>query len=255
MTLKEEIAMKTKLTIAAALVALLFGAQAASAQTAAQTYEQQQQSVGALPGTGAPSTFGSGANSYVTSEPGSTMDGAGAMLSGAGQYNLNTAIGARYLEDARARYIQSCRDAIDARYAIKRANELYRSEKFAKERMSPELLGRVIQAKLPDRLNAAEYNPRTGALKWPAVLTGPEFSADRQTIEQAFAQRRGEDVGVTSIFYRQVSQHAQNMHEKMMSEIDRLPTADSVAARKFLKSIEFEARHLPEATGLAINGR
>jgi len=247
--------MKTKFTIAVALAALLIGAQAASAQTYAQSYEQQQQSVGALPGTGAPSTLGSGANSSVASDLGSTMEGAGSMISGAGQYNLNTAIGARYLEDARGKYVQNYRDAIDARYAIKRANDMYRAEKFAKERVSPELLSRIIQAKLPDRLTALEYNPRTGSLKWPEILRGPEFSADRQAIEQAFAQRRGEDVGVTSIFYRQVSQRAQNMHEKMVSQIEKIPPEDSIAARKFLKGIEFEARHLPEAAGLAINGR
>ena len=246
--------MKTKLTIAAALAALLIGAQAASAQTYAQSYDPSQ-NTGSLPGTGAPSTFGSGANSFATSEAGSTLEGAGAALSGAGQYNLNTAVGARYLEEARGKYIQNYRDAIDGRYAIKRANDMYRAEKFAKEKVTPELLTRIIQAKLPDRLGLLEYNPRTGALEWPEILRGLEFSADRQAIEQAFAQRRGEDVGVTSIFYRQVSQHAQNMHEKMVTKIDTIPTGDSVAARKFLKSVEYEARHLPEGAGLAINGR
>jgi hypothetical protein len=246
--------MKTKLTIAAALAALLLGAQAASAQTYAQSYDQSQYS-GSLPGTGAPSTLGSGANSYVSSEGGSTMEGAGAMLGGAGQYNLNTAIGARYLEDARGKYIQNYRDAIDARYAIKRANDLYRAEKFAKERMTPELLSRVIQAKLPDRLGLVEYNPRTGQLKWPDILMAPEFSADREAIALAFAQRRSEDVGSASVFYREVSQRAQRMHDTMVSHIDNIAPADSIAARKFLKSVQYEARHLPESTGLAMSGR
>jgi hypothetical protein len=244
--------MKTKLTIAAALAALLIGAQAASAQTNAQSYDQSQYS-SPLPATGASTAFGAGANSFATTEAGSTMEGAGAMLSGAGQYNLNTAIGARYLEEARGKYIQNYRDAIDARYATKRANDSYRAEKFAKERVSPELLSRIIQAKLPDRLTAAEYNSRTGQLRWPTILMAPEFSADRQAIAQAFAQRRPEDVGMTSIFYREVSQRAQRMHSTMVSEIDTIAPADSIAARKFLKSVEFEARHLPESTGLAIN--
>jgi hypothetical protein len=242
--------MKTKLTIAAALVAILIGAQAASAQTNAQSYDQQSEVT--LPGSGAPSTLGSGANSYATSEPGSTMGGAGAMVAGVGQYNLNTAIGARYWEDTRGKYIQNYRDAIDARYAIKRANDLYRSEKYARERMTPELLSRVIQAKLPDRLSVAEYDPRTGDLAWPAVLLQPEFAADRIALENAFGQRRAEDVGVTSVFYRDVSQRCQRMHAIMLSQIDQLSTADSVAARKFLKSLEYEARHLPETTTMPL---
>jgi hypothetical protein len=40
-----------------------------------------------------------------------------------------------------------------------------------------------------------------------------------------------------------------------VAEIEKIPTEDSVAARKFLKSVDFEARHLPETAGLAINDR
>lgn len=247
--------MKTKLTIAAALAALLIAAQGASAQEYAQqssstaTYSQSippaQQSLGY-------GSFNYGGGFYESS----VMEGAGSLLAGAGSYNLNTAHAADVLESARAKYIQNYRDAIDARFAIKRANDLYRSEQYAKERMSPELLSRVIQAKLPDRLSAAEYNPRTGDLAWPAVLMSPEFDMDRRVIEDAFAQRRGEDVGMTSIFYREVSQRTQRMHGKILAQIDDLPTTDSIAARRFLKSLEFEARHLPEApTGLAVNVR
>lgn len=244
--------MKTKLTIAAALAALLVGAQAASAQqysqqsSATQSYAQSAPPVQNSLGYG---SYNYGGGFYESS----LMEGAGSLLAGAGSYNLQTAQAIDTMEMAKAKYAQNYRDAIDARYAIKRANDMYRGEKFAKERMTPELLGRVISAKLPDRLSAAEYDRRTGELNWPAVLTAPQFSADRQAIEQAFAQRRGEDVGVTSIFYREVSQRAQRMHSTMLAQIDSIPTADSIAARKFLKRIEYEARHLPEATGLAIN--
>ncbi len=244
--------MNAKFTIAATLAALLFGAQAASAQqysqqsSATQSYSQSAPPVQNSLGYG---SYNYGAGFYESS----VMEGAGSLLTGAGSYNLQSAQAIDTLEMAKAKYIQNYRDAIDARYAIKRANDMYRAEKFAKEKTSPELLSRVIQAKLPDRLSAAEYDRRTGEMNWPAVLLAPEFAADRQAVEQAFAQRRGEDVGVTSIFYREVSQRAQRMHNTMLSKIENIPTSDSIAARKFLKSIEFEARHLPEAAGLAIN--
>lgn len=121
--------------------------------------------------------------------------------------------------------------------------------------MSPELLSRVIQAKLPDRLTAAEYNPRSGQIKWPAVLLRPEFEADRRAISHAFSQRRPEDTGMTSIFYRDVSLRTLRMHNMMLAQIDSLSTTDSIAARKFLKSVDFEARHLPVDNGLAFNER
>jgi hypothetical protein len=249
--------MNAKFLFASALAAMLAMAGFASAQTYDQSYAQQQSTSSSyLPETGAPSTFGSGANSFSTTEAGSTLEGVGAALAGAGQYNLNTAIGARHLEEARAKYIRNYRDAIDARYAIKRAHDTYMAEKYAQDKMTPELLSRVIKAKLPDRLTAAEYNPRTGDLDWPDVLLAPEFAADRRAVAQAFAQRRPEDVGQTSIFYREVSLRTQRMHNNMLAKIDRLSTADSVAARKFLKSLEYEARQLPSAvSGLAMIDR
>ena len=243
--------MKRLSLISTSIIAALFAVQSTSAQ-----YDQgsQQAASQAASPMGAQTTFGNGALSTTTAlDGGSYLEGVGAAAAGAGQYNLNSSMAAMYGEQTRSMYIQNYRNAIDARFAIKRANDLYRSEKFSKERVTPELLGRIIQAKLPDRLSAAEYNPRSGGLKWPAPLMAPEFSADRHAIAQAFAQRRPEDVGATSIFYREVSQRAERMHNTMVSEIEGLPPADSIAARKFLKSIEFEARHLPESTGLAID--
>ena len=248
--------MNAKFTIAATIAALLFGAQAASAQDYASptsattaTYSQSTPTSQTSLGFGSYSSGGGFLESSV-------LEGSGALLSGAGSYNLNTAQAADVLESARAKYIQNYRAAIDARYAIKRANDLYRSEKYARERMTPELLSRVIQAKLPDRLSAAEYNRRSGDLEWPVVLMQPQFDADRRAVEDAFAQRRPEDVGMTSIFYRDVSQRCQRMQGTMLSQIDELSTTDSIAARKFLKSVEFEARHLPEELPfLAVNAR
>ena len=39
------------------------------------------------------------------------------------------------------------------------------------------------------------------------------------------------------------------MHEKMVDAIDQLSTTDSISARKFLRSLEFEARILPDDLG------
>src|SRR4051812_47418091 len=173
--------MKRKLFIASGLAALLFAAQAASAQySQGQAQAPQAQSQAETGPTGAQTTFGNGANSLPGTVDGSLAEGIGAMEAGAGQYNLNTALAIRTLEDARARYIANYRAAMEMRYAVKTANDQYRAQKFARERMNPELLSRVIQAKLPDHLTMAEYNPQTGGLKWPAALMEPEFTADRQ---------------------------------------------------------------------------
>jgi hypothetical protein len=245
--------MNAKLLFAGSLAALLLGAQAASAQTNLPSPAPVVPASVEAP-VGAPSTFGYGANSFATSYEGSFAEGLGAMMAGAGQYNLNSSRALVYLEQARAKNIENYRNAIETRYAIKRANDEYRATKFEQEQMTPEMRTRISLAKLPDRLSAAEYNSRTGQLNWPAVLEAPEFDADRAAIDAAFAQRQAEDVGVTSVFYREVSQRCQRMHSIMLSRIDRLSTTDSIAARTFLSSLEHEARHIPEAA-LALVGR
>lgn len=218
------------LTIAVSLAAVLFSAEAASAQQYSVPVQQ-------------PLGYGS-YNFGVGTYESSVLEGTGKLLQGAGSYNLSTAQAIDTLEMARSKSIQNYRDAIDARYTTKRINEMYRAQKYAQERMSPEQLSRVTKAKLPDPLSAAQYNRGTGELVWPSVLMMPEFSGDRRAIEQAFAHRRGERVGMASNFYLEVSQSARQMHDKMLSQIDNLSTTDSIAARRFLKSVEFEARHV-----------
>lgn len=243
--------MNAKLSIAAGLVALLFGTQTASAQYSQQASAGYSQGTAAVPASLGYGSYNYGGGFYESS----VMEGAGALLAGAGSYNLQSAQAIDTLESARAKYLQNYRDAIDARYAIKRANDAYRAEKYASQRPTPEQMSRIIQAKLPDRLTAVEYNRLTGALNWPAALMGPEFAMDRHMLQIAFAQRRGEDVGTTSVFYRHVSERVDHMYDTMLAKLDDLSTTDSIAARRFLKSLEFEARHLPEDTGLASNNR
>jgi hypothetical protein len=231
--------MNAKVTIAAALAVLLFKVQSISAQEYSEVPGITTAYVQGAPPLGYGS-YNFGVGTYESS----VLEGAGKLLQGAGYYNLSTSQAIDTLERARSKAIKNYRDAIDTRYAIKQANETYRHEQYAKEQMSPELLSRVIKAKLPDPLSDAQYNRRTHELVWPSVLMTREFSNDRRAIDQAFAHQCTEDVKMASTFYREVSWHAQRMHDTMLSHIGNLSTTDSVAARRFLKSVEFNARHL-----------
>lgn len=217
------------LALTISLAALLLSAQTAMAQQYAVPVQQP---------------LGYGFNFGVGTYESSVLEGRGKLLQGAGSYNLSTAQAIDTLEMARSKSIQNDRDAIEARYTIKRINDSYRAQKYSQERMSPELLSRVIKAKRPDPLSAAEYNRQTGELVWPSVLMTPEYSVDRRAIEQAFAHRSGKNEGLAANFHREVSQSVQRMHGKRLSQIDSLSTTDSIAARRFLKGVEYEARHI-----------
>jgi hypothetical protein len=216
------------LTMFVSLAALLFSTNGAVAQ---EYWPPVQQPWGY-------GSYNFGVGTYESS----VLEGTGKLLQGAGYYNLTTAQARDTLEMARSKSIQNDRDTIEARYTIKRVNDMYRAQKYAQERMSPEMLSRVIKAKRPEPLGAAQYNRGTGELVWQSVLMTAEFSNDRRAIEQAFAHQHGEKSGAASNFYREVSQSAQRMHDKMLSQIAKLSTTDSIAARRFLKSVEYEAR-------------
>jgi hypothetical protein len=136
-------------------------------------------------------------------------------------------------EEARSKYIDNMRKWTREYARMREAAEMYRREKLARERHSPEALAKA--AELP-RLSREQYDPVTGALMWPDALKGDEFAAERQEIEQLFE------------WYARTSQRADaatrireltdEMSEHLRNNIDSLTATDFVAARKFLDAME-----------------
>jgi len=176
---------------------------------------------------------------------------AAASLSARGQYNYNAAAADVQEEAARAAALETSSRGLREWYARKQLNADYLA---AKTQTAPGILERVAQIKRPDRLTLGQYSRQAGKLNWPAVLTDPVFEEERIALDEVFAQRQAFDAGTDSHFYRTVSQLIKQLREKMVNSIDQMSTTDSVRARKFLRSIEFEAKILPnDLGGLATN--
>ena len=126
----------------------------------------------------------------------------------------------------------------------------------AKNSPTPGLLYRLAEIKRPDRLTLGQYSRQGRELIWPAILKDPIFDEERAALDELFAQRGAFDAGTDSQFYRSTYQLCKQMHEKRMTIIDQMSTTDSISARKFLRSLEFEARILPgDLGGLAVSNR
>lgn len=174
-----------------------------------------------------------------------------ASVTAQGQYNYNAAAAAVEEEAARAASLDTSSRALREWYARKQMNADYLA---AKSRSTPGLLDRLAEIKRPDRLTLGQYSRQTRALIWPAVLMDPIFDEERNALDELFAQRGAFDAGTDSQFYRATNQLCKKMREKMVDAIDQMSTSDSISARKFIRSLEWEARILPsDLGGLAIN--
>jgi hypothetical protein len=171
---------------------------------------------------------------------------AAASLSAQGQYNYNSAAAAVQEQAARSEALETSSRGLREWYARKQVNAEYLA---SKSRSAPGILDRLAEIKRPDRLTQGQYSRQAGKLIWPAVLSDPVFDEERIALDEAFAQRQAFDAGTDSHFYRKVNQLNKQLRQKMVDSIEQMSTTDSVRARKFLRSIEFEARILPSDLG------
>jgi hypothetical protein len=174
-----------------------------------------------------------------------------AAVTAQGQYNYNAAAAAVQLETARGEAMENTNRGLREWYARKQLNADYLATKSGS---TPGLLNRLAEIKRPDRLTLGQYSRQAGKLNWPASLKDPIFDDERLALDEAFAQRQAFDAGTDSGFYQLVDELCKKMHKKLVESIDQMSTTDSISARKFLRSVEYEAKILPgDLGGLAVN--
>ena len=172
---------------------------------------------------------------------------AAAALSAQGQYTSNSSAAELQDQAARAEALDNSSRGLREWYTRKQLNSDYLSAKNPIP--SAGLLTRLNEIKRPARLLQSQYSRQQRKLNWPAVLMDPLFAEERTALDEAFAQRGAFDAGTDSQFYRTTVQLCKQMHDKMVNAIDQMSSTDSISARKFLKSLEFEARILPGDLG------
>ena len=196
--------------------------------------------------------FSAAAQESSAQDEAALANAAAANVAAQGQYNYNAAAADVLEENARAAAMENSSRGLREWYARKQLNADYLA---AKSRTSAGLLNRLAEIKRPDRLTLGQYSRQAGKLNWPAVLMDPLFEEERIALDEAFSQRQAFDAGTDSRFYRTVSQLCKQLHEKMVSAIDQMSTTDSISARKFLRSLEFEAKILPGDLGGLVTNR
>jgi len=176
--------MKTQIALGA--VALLhfaaFGASAASAQSmggrGTTSSSGSMMSTGISPsgstGTVVIPSVGYGPGAYSPGYgtiAGSSFAGLGAFASGLGEYNYNTALAIRQLEDAKRQAIDNQVYAQKSQIEMRRLNNIQWLADHP--RSTPEQVAKINDARLPRRLSTSQLDPTWGS------IPGRLFCSDR----------------------------------------------------------------------------
>jgi hypothetical protein len=200
------------------------------------------------------SAFGYGDYDYgyhaSTYEEG-VLRGRAALAQGLGQANYYHSLAAINYQDARLKAIKNRQQAIDAYFYNQQANRAAREAKRL-PRLSQEQYVALAQAQAPDRLSDQQYDRTFGRLDWPAAFNDYEFNAERDELDRAFAGRYPNDAGASSEFYANVRQLTSKLQTKLQSRIDVLDSAQYVAAKNFLLSLNYEAQQPVVVRALAV---
>jgi hypothetical protein len=159
-----------------------------------------------------------------------------------GEYNYNTALARRQLEEARSRYLDNERKRVETYFAVRDINRQARDHE-RRPRPSRDELVRNARIVAPGRLTAYEYQAAAGAIQWPAALRIDELEPGRQLIDRLFGDRTAENSGLGSENYQAIHEAIGQMQEQLKDRIDTVSPMEYIQAKDFLRRVDYEARH------------
>lgn len=182
--------------------------------------------------------LGWGTNSYG--------DQLGNVIRSEGQADLDRSQAAINRESARSQEIQNRLDHTQTFFAMRRINQQYADEQYARTRVNPDDMARMARKMEPRRLTPSQLDPVTGAIHWPGHLLDAQYNSERGALDQLFVHRSDNSGGIGSDRFAQIQRLTNQMLEKLRAHIQDLDTADYLYNRSFLTSLAWEARFPPQ---------
>ncbi|REJ64573.1 MAG: hypothetical protein DWQ31_21085 [Planctomycetota bacterium] len=95
------------------------------------------------------------------------------------------------------------------------------------------------------RPGAGKLDPVTGAIRWPIALMSPRYASYREPLEQLFAERADKQGAIGYETYRKITRLTKEFLEEVRKVLrtEGMGQRDFLQAKRFLQSLEVEARH------------
>jgi hypothetical protein len=186
----------------------------------------------------------------ATTPTGDYLRGTSRVIASTGEAVKNVSEAAINGEVAKKLYIDNNYKATEVYWEKKR---LW-AENSAYQRGTPlsaDQLRQIAADAAPDRLSVLQLQPLTGEINWPAALLRPEFANLRSKVEEVFENRTVSNTGVGSTAESAVARLTDTMQDNLKAQIDDLTPNEYVAAKGFLRSLEYETRFMPGVEGVA----
>jgi hypothetical protein len=176
------------------------------------------------------------------------LRGQAAVVSAAGEMvYLDSLASVNYAEASR-RWIDNSVAATRAIYERRAIREEY-LEKYGPKPFAGEARKRALDAYLPKRLSAEDFDPKLNKISWPHVLRQSQYEPIVSNIDQLFAARNVDNSGDGSVTQLQIGKLCHSLRGLLRENISRYSAAQYVDALEFIRSVDLESK----STVLAIN--
>jgi hypothetical protein len=182
---------------------------------------------------------------------GSQLHGTADVVRSAGEFNRSTAQANLIQEHATNQALENREEAIDTYFRARELNREYRSDERGFKPTQADLV-RYSQNALPARLPDYRLNRAIGAIRWPAVLSGPEFAAHRERLNELFKDRSYYNSGVASENYLQVQQASEDLLATLVDRVEGTDPAAYIDAKRFVQSLAHESSFVANPAGVAM---
>lgn len=164
------------------------------------------------------------------------------IIRAAGQTNLRNSEAAINYQSARSADLDNRLKFAETYFAKRQVNKQYRDEN---RRPTPteEQLFRRAQSARPKRLSPTQFDPVSGKINWPLLLTDDRFAAEREQLEPLFAKLAHDGrLGLDDV--NEIQRVAASIQASMREIIRDVPSSDYLAADRFMRSLIFEAQQV-----------
>lgn len=171
---------------------------------------------------------------------GSYLQGLGSAIQAQGQYNLMTAQGAVYAEQARSADIDNRMKATETYFQMRQVNRAAREAERG-PRPTQEDWVRFAKQREPKPLTTSELDPISGSIEWPQLLQAEVYAPYREELDKLFAERSavGGSIGTTN--FEQINNTANAMLKELKKHIRDYSPSTYMVARRFIEGLGFES--------------
>ncbi|HEX4142023.1 MAG TPA: hypothetical protein VHY91_00600 [Pirellulales bacterium] len=170
---------------------------------------------------------------------GSYLNGMANVVRSAGYYNVMNSVAAQNWEHAYSYDLDNRLKATNTYFEMRRVNAAAKAESRPPA-ASAEDLARYASVMAPKRLTSSELDPVTGEINWPGLLNDQRYAKLRENVDQLFTQRQATSGGSSD--YRATVNAIEALRAALLKNIDDYSPGAYIEARKFLDSLQYEAR-------------